>query len=67
MRKVKNLALGEDEECLRFLLDGGSTLMEEMMKLVASMHENELDKWKKSLRTRMVLQLYKMNVLCKVQ
>ena len=58
MRKMRDSAPGEDGVRLRFLLNGGKEVMDEVVKLVVFMFENDADTWEDSLRTGMVVPLY---------
>ena len=60
MAKMRDSAPGEDGVRLRFLCGGGRAVLDEVVKLVVYMFVNETDKWEESLKTGMVVPLYKM-------
>ena len=60
MRKMKDAAPGGDGVRLCYLLKGGEKVMEEVVRVVKFMWKNGAETWEDSLRTGVVVPLYKM-------
>ena len=59
MGKMKDSAPGEDGVRLCYLRKGGERVIEEVVRIVRFMWENDADKWESSLRSGEVVPLYK--------
>ena len=60
MRLMRHSAPGKDGVRLAFLWNGGRAVLDEVVRLVQFMFRNDVDKWEESLRTGIVVPLYKM-------
>ena len=60
MRLMRDSAPGEDGVRLNFLCNGGRAVMDEVVRLVQFMFQNDASKWEESLKTGIVVPLYKM-------
>ena len=59
MNKMKDSAPGEDGVRISYLLKGGPTILDEIVKMVQFMFNNSADKWEGSLKIGLVIPLHK--------
>ena len=59
MKMMRDSAPGEDGVRLGFLLKGGRKVLDEIVGMIRYMFENSADNWEDSLKTGMVVPLYK--------
>ena len=60
MRQMRDSAPGEDGVRLMYLWNGGRAVLDEVVRLVQFMFQNDADSWEDSLKTGIVVPLYKM-------
>ena len=60
MQMMRDSAPGEDGVRLSFLWNGGRAVLDEVVRLIQFMFSNGSDKWEESLRTGVVVPLYKL-------